>query len=909
MELFMKRLISLITSLVVLAAPLFAMVKTSALGPNLVANPSVETVNTSNTALPQSWQKNKWGTNSTTFTYVKNAGRTGTKSVKAQVTSYTSGDAKWYFNPVAVQPNQTYTFSDYYKASIPTEVIVQVENTAGALSYYTVGTPTASSTTWKAFSVNFTTPANAKKATVFHVIKKVGWLQLDDAYFGLGDNPATPPAVSLTGPAAGTTVSGTVALSANASDDKGVAGVQFKVDGTNVGTEDTTAPYSVNWNTTTVANGAHAITAVARNINGLSTTSSPTQVTVNNATAPTVSITSPANGATVTETQNITAAAASPGASVAGVQFKLDGANLGAEDTTGPYEFSWDTHTATPGTHTLTAVVRSTNGLTATSAPVTVTVEDEHEHNIIPNASVETVDPTNSQEPLAWNHNSWGGNTPVFTYDQTGHTGGRSVTTQITTYTDGDAKWFFEPVTVTAGKTYLYRDFYKANVPTRVVAAFVDASGNYTYQELNGAAAANNWTQYQASFTVPATATKVTVFHLIDRVGSLSLDDVLLEVAVSTTPDTIPNGSLELGGTAPTGWTGSNWGTNTANFEYITNEGHTGNRSAKVTVSNYQSGDAKWFFDPINTLTPGKQYRFTTWYKTNITPHAVVLFIDANGVERYVGMTDPLPNGSADWQKYSDTFMVPQGTVSVSVFLFVNQNGWLQTDDYSITDYSPNGFSRPLVTLTFDDGHEDNHTTALPIMGQYGFKSTQCYATSFIEGNAQAVQNVLAFKNAGHEICSHTVTHPFLTTLNDADLDYELRHSKEYLESIIGGPVRNFASPYGDYDARVNAVIDNYYQSHRSVDEGFNSKDNFDIYRLRVQNILDTTTAAQVAAWIEQAKADNTWLILVYHRVAANPGPYDSYTNVFAEHMAAIAASGVTVKTYNDALGEVLPQL
>jgi bacillopeptidase F len=59
---------------------------------------------------------------------------------------------------------------------------------------------------------------------------------------------------------------------------------------------------------------------------------------------------------------------------VAGVQFKLDGANLGAEDTMVPYSVSWNTTTATNGSHTLTAVARDALGLRWTSNPVTVTV-------------------------------------------------------------------------------------------------------------------------------------------------------------------------------------------------------------------------------------------------------------------------------------------------------------------------------------------------------------------------------------------------------------------------------------------------------------------------------------------------------------------------------------------------------
>ena len=91
------------------------------------------------------------------------------------------------------------------------------------------------------------------------------------------------------------------------------------------------------------------------------------------ATPPTVVITSPISSSLVTGNVSIKAFAAgySP---IAGTQFQLDGANLGAEVTTAPYTLNWDTTTVTPGTmHTLTAVVRDVAGRTATSTPVTVT--------------------------------------------------------------------------------------------------------------------------------------------------------------------------------------------------------------------------------------------------------------------------------------------------------------------------------------------------------------------------------------------------------------------------------------------------------------------------------------------------------------------------------------------------------
>jgi hypothetical protein len=77
----------------------------------------------------------------------------------------------------------------------------------------------------------------------------------------------TAPAVSITSPAAGT-VAGTVTLAATATDASGVAGVQFKVDGVNLGAEDLSSPYSIAWDTTTVANGTHTLTVEARDAVG-----------------------------------------------------------------------------------------------------------------------------------------------------------------------------------------------------------------------------------------------------------------------------------------------------------------------------------------------------------------------------------------------------------------------------------------------------------------------------------------------------------------------------------------------------------------------------------------------------------------------------------------------------------------
>jgi chitodextrinase len=96
----------------------------------------------------------------------------------------------------------------------------------------------------------------------------------------------SPPTVALTAPADQSTVSGTVTVGATAGDDVGVVGVQFLLDGIALAAEDTASPYSVSWDTRTAVNGAHMLSARARDAAGNNATSTTRTVTVNNTTAP-----------------------------------------------------------------------------------------------------------------------------------------------------------------------------------------------------------------------------------------------------------------------------------------------------------------------------------------------------------------------------------------------------------------------------------------------------------------------------------------------------------------------------------------------------------------------------------------------------------------------------------------------
>jgi regulation of enolase protein 1 (concanavalin A-like superfamily) len=193
----------------------------------------------------------------------------------------------------------------------------------------------------------------------------------------VGTTTNTPPSVSLTSPAGGTTYAApaTVPIAANATDADGVARVEFFANGTLIGT-DTTSPYAYTWSG--VAAGTYSLTAVARDSRGAVSTSAARGITVTSTTTntpPTVSLTAPAAGSTYTAPASVTIAAnaADANGTVARVDFYA-GSTLVGSDTTSPYAVTWNN--APAGSFALTAVARDNAGAATTSTARGITINN-----------------------------------------------------------------------------------------------------------------------------------------------------------------------------------------------------------------------------------------------------------------------------------------------------------------------------------------------------------------------------------------------------------------------------------------------------------------------------------------------------------------------------------------------------
>jgi hypothetical protein len=178
-----------------------------------------------------------------------------------------------------------------------------------------------------------------------------------------------PPTISIASPLAGalSNVGEVVTITATAADVDGtVVSVEFFVDGTSIGIDNTT-PFSANY--TGVA-GSHTLTAKATDDSGTPTTSDPVVIIVN--TPPTINITAPAANASskVAEIVVITSDASDADGTVASVEFFVDGVSIGI-DNAAPFAINY---LGVLGSHVITAKATDNNGSQTTSSSVTLNV-------------------------------------------------------------------------------------------------------------------------------------------------------------------------------------------------------------------------------------------------------------------------------------------------------------------------------------------------------------------------------------------------------------------------------------------------------------------------------------------------------------------------------------------------------
>ena len=189
-------------------------------------------------------------------------------------------------------------------------------------------------------------------------------------------------------------------------------------------------------------------------------------------------------------------------------------------------------------------------------------------------------------------------------------------------------------------------------------------------------------------------------------------------------------------------------------------------------------------------------------------------------------------------------------------------------------------------TFSFDDVRESHYLVAAPLLEQYGFRGTFFLDTGHVK--KWAPWQKLA--NAGHEIGSHTVTHPLVDKLNYSDLNYEFEQSKRDIEDHIQDShrFRSFAYPYWDHSSSSDNVVRNIYFSARAI-IGINMGNcDIKLNLLKGVGYWPPYDADNYTRKLKETIAMNGWMILVAHSLSSTEknettGDYGAFSKLAAK--------------------------
>ena len=172
------------------------------------------------------------------------------------------------------------------------------------------------------------------------------------------------------------------------------------------------------------------------------------------------------------------------------------------------------------------------------------------------------------------------------------------------------------------------------------------------------------------------------------------------------------------------------------------------------------------------------------------------------------------------------------------------------------------------VSLTFDDGTIDQYGIAR-VLELIGVRGTFFIITGLreFEGKqllAQYPRLILRVHNMGHEVGSHTRTHPDLTTLSNNEAAKELSDSKEFLQNVIGQEVRGFAYPWGRHSHSVRKAVARMYWYGRATRRCDSKR--FDRYAIPVDSLNKARLISDVL--LNTLRRNDLQLVLLFHEIS-----------------------------------------
>lgn len=183
------------------------------------------------------------------------------------------------------------------------------------------------------------------------------------------------------------------------------------------------------------------------------------------------------------------------------------------------------------------------NGTLSTSVFNLQEIISEQNNNLINNSDLE-VSELNGL-PTNWQKGRWGTNTALFSYPTTGFNNSKATKITISNHSTGDAKWYFPDIKVNGGEFYDFSNFYQSDVETTLTVRYLLNNGQYKYIDLKPVPPSNLWEENRITFKTPPEAKSLTIFHLINKNGYLSVDNFYLK-KLSGDPNIFDTGIISI---------------------------------------------------------------------------------------------------------------------------------------------------------------------------------------------------------------------------------------------------------------------------------------------------------------------------------------------------------------------------
>ncbi|PKL37969.1 MAG: hypothetical protein CVV44_12435 [Spirochaetae bacterium HGW-Spirochaetae-1] len=182
-------------------------------------------------------------------------------------------------------------------------------------------------------------------------------------------------------------------------------------------------------------------------------------------------------------------------------------------------------------------------------------------------------------------------------------------------------------------------------------------------------------------------------------------------------------------------------------------------------------------------------------------------------------------------------------------------------------------FEKAMVSFRFDDAFA-SQVEACRLISSLNMKATiYCIAGRIDHAPYMTWADLQTLQESGHEIGSHSMTHPYLPCTGPGNHEYQVVQSKELLRQR-GMAVRTFAYPYGLSNFLYDSHVRTNYMAAATYPLGFrgalNSRST-DPYRI---SCIESPEREKLEELISQAVKNRYWLVLCFHRIGPGQGKY-----------------------------------